>query len=110
VDIDPVLVSLLVSSLVLGLVRGKDNFKLDSQDDDRDKDFTGIRCPACKWRPTRSDTWACSPGCGEVWNTFATRGECPGCQRHWSNTQCTKCGVWSDHDAWYEERPGQDRR
>ena len=97
------------SLLVVGLVRGKDRILPDTLDDDRDKDFSGIRCPACKWRPTRSDTWTCSPGCGEVWNTFATGGECPGCQRHWSSTQCTKCGVWSDHDAWYEDK-SQDRR
>jgi hypothetical protein len=100
-DLDPF--SLLsVSFLIVGLVRGKDRLLPVTLDDDRDKDWSGIRCPACKWRPTRSDTWTCSPGCGEVWNTFETRGECPGCQRRWSSTQCTKCGVWSDHDAWYE--------
>jgi hypothetical protein len=86
---------------ILGFVRGKNRF-LPGIDDERRGDFTKIRCPACKWRPTKDDTWTCAPGCGEVWNTFATRGECPGCQRHWSKTQCTKCGVWSDHDRWYE--------
>ncbi len=90
-------------------VRNKDHFVPGLLEDDLDKDFSGIRCPSCKWRPGRADTWACSPGCGEVWNTFATRGECPGCQRRWPSTQCTRCGVWSDHDAWYEERP-QPRR
>ena len=106
---DSTFLSLVAPLLIVGLVHGKDRFKLDTLDEDHDKDFSGIRCPSCKWRPTRSDTWACSPGCGEVWNTFATRGECPGCQRHWSNTQCTKCGVWSDHEAWYEEKPQQRR-
>lgn len=101
--------------LVIGFVRGKDGvgnkdrFVPSIFEDDIDKDFSGIRCPSCKWRPTREDTWACSPGCGEVWNTFQTHGECPGCQRRWPSTQCTRCGVWSDHDAWYEERP-QPRR
>jgi hypothetical protein len=93
---------LLTLPLIVGLVRGKDRIAPGLLDD-LDKDFSGIRCPACKWRPTRSDTWACSPGCGAVWNTFATRGECPGCRRHWSKTQCTRCGVWSEHEAWYEE-------
>jgi hypothetical protein len=78
--------------------------KIDEKEDD--KDISGIRCPACQWRPTRHDMWSCD--CGEVWNTFATRGECPGCQRRWAKTQCTKCGTWSDHDAWYEDR--QQRR
>jgi hypothetical protein len=102
--------------LVIAFVRGKDRFvpsifyfQKQIEQDDIDKDFSGIRCPSCKWRPTREDTWACSPGCGEVWNTFQTHGECPGCQRRWPSTQCTRCGVWSDHDAWYEERP-QPRR
>ena len=100
------LLSLLAASLIVGLIRGKDRFVPKILEDDDDKDFSGIRCPSCKWRPTRSDTWVCSPGCGEVWNSFATRGECPGCQLNLSQTQCTRCCVWSDHDAWYEE-PGQ---
>jgi hypothetical protein len=102
---DYLVVPLASLPLVIGFVRGKDRFVPSIFEDDIDKDFSGIRCPSCKWRPGRADTWACSPGCGEVWNTFATRGECPGCQRRWPSTQCTRCGVWSDHDAWYEERP-----
>jgi hypothetical protein len=98
--------SLSLPFVVVAFVRGKDRIRPGVLDDN-DKDFSGIRCPACKWRPTRSDVWACSPGCGEVWNTFSTRGECPGCQRHWSQTQCTRCGVWSDHDAWYENPPAR---
>ena len=90
--------------LVIGFVRGKDHFVPRLLEDDVDKDFSGIRCPSCTWRPTRDDMWSCSPGCGETWNTFITHGECPGCQRRWPSTQCTRCGVWSDHDLWYEER------
>ena len=96
--------------LVIGFVRGKDGVKNKDRfvplpvDDDEDMDFSGVRCPACKWRPTRDDKWSCAPGCGEVWNTFATRGECPGCQRRWPRTQCMRCGEWSDHEAWYEEK------
>lgn len=106
-DVIGSLPGLLLAPLVVGLVRGKDRIIPLPVDDDIDKDFSGVRCPACKWRPSRTDTWACNPGCGEVWNTFATRGECPGCQRRWVNTQCTRCGVWSEHDAWYErpEKP-----
>jgi hypothetical protein len=99
--------SLLSLPPLVALVRGKDRTTPGILDDDVDKDFSGVRCPACKWRPTRTDMWSCSPGCGEVWNTFATRGECPGCQRFWSKTQCTRCGVWSDHDDWYEHGPSK---
>jgi hypothetical protein len=86
---------------VLAFVRGKDKITPDVRDREFD-DNAGIRCPACKWRPSRSDMWACD--CGEIWNTFATRGECPGCQKRWTKTQCTQCGTWSDHEAWYEEK------
>lgn len=63
----------------------------------------GIRCPSCKWRPSKTDLWGCFPGCGYSWNTFQTRGECPSCGKKWAKTQCRKCGVWHDHDAWYEQ-------
>lgn len=89
---------------MVAFVRGNSRFVPEILDDDKDKDFSGIRCPACRWRPTRHDTWACSPGCGEAFNTFITRGECPGCQRRWSQTQCNQCGTWSDHELWYEDR------
>jgi hypothetical protein len=88
---------------IVAFVRGTPRFTPDVRDKEDDRDFSGIRCPACKWRPTRNDTWMCE--CGEIWNTFATRGECPGCQKRWTKTQCRQCGTWSDHDAWYEKRP-----
>jgi hypothetical protein len=94
----------LLLPLIFGFVRGKDH-KLPFVIDDLDKDHSGIRCPSCKWRPARTDTWACAPGCGHAWNTFSTGGQCPGCQKLWSATQCIKCGQWSDHDAWYEDSP-----
>jgi hypothetical protein len=65
-------------------------------------EFTRIRCPACGWQPGKSSTWCCMPGCGHVWNTFETRGVCPGCDKEWTSTACLKCGVWSPHDDWYE--------
>jgi hypothetical protein len=51
-------------------------------------DFSRIRCPLCKWQPNKSHRWYCadcdhpenfSEGCGTSWNTFTTRGRCPGC-------------------------------
>jgi len=57
-----------------------------AEKDESDLHFPGIRCPLCKWRPSRSSRWMCwdsvypenfRDGCGTVWNTFETRGLCP---------------------------------
>ena len=101
---DPVL--LLLPFFVL-FVNGKDIIAPDLREG-LDDDGAGVRCPMCRWRPTRTDTWACNPGCGHVWNTFDTKGECPSCGKRWIATQCTKCGTWSNHDDWYE-RPRPER-
>ena len=78
------------------------------------RDFGRIRCPLCQWQPTSDSRWSCvsfgTPeppfdACGTVWNTFATRGKCPGCEHQWTWTTCLKCGIASKHDAWYEVRP-----
>jgi hypothetical protein len=58
-----------------------------------------IRCPKCRWQPGRDDRWMC--GCGQQWNTFDTRGVCPGCDAKWRDTQCLRCHEWSPHDDWY---------
>ena len=60
-----------------------------------------IRCPRCAWEPGRGDRWMCT--CLHVWNTFDTRGVCPGCGRRWLETQCLRCKAWSRHEDWYEE-------
>ena len=62
-----------------------------------------IYCPGCAWAPGRHDEWECRPGCGTVWNTFETRGRCPGCQKRWLVTVCLACFVSSLHEAWYHE-------
>jgi len=78
--------------------------------DERD-DMHGIRCPQCHWHPSASSRWSCIsrdapepafPGCGTVWNTFATKGRCPGCQHQWQWTSCLRCAEWSPHVEWYE--------
>lgn len=69
------------------------------------KDQTEIYCPKCKWRPGAEDRWICRPFCGTVWNTFWTRGICPGCSYQWHNTQCLACGQFSPHEAWYHYPP-----
>jgi hypothetical protein len=69
-----------------------------------------IRCPVCDWRPTADSRWSCSwsgapepffESCGTVWNTFTTRGQCPGCSHQWLWTSCLRCGEWSLHRDWY---------
>lgn len=65
-----------------------------------------IRCPRCAWEPRHHDRWSCHPGCGTSWNTFDTRGRCPGCGRQWLETACLACHRWSPHLDWYA--PGED--
>ena len=74
-------------------------------------DFSRIRCPRCRWQPKPSSRWMCSDcghseyffgGCGTAWNTFATRGLCPGCGHQWRWTTCLACGGWALHEEWYE--------
>ena len=78
------------------------------------RDFSRIRCPHCEWKPKSDSRWSCvsfgTPeppfeSCGTVWNTFSTRGKCPGCQHQWTWTTCLKCGMAAKHDEWYEEQP-----
>lgn len=81
-------------------------------------DATGtrrIRCPQCDWQPSESSRWSCvrvgppenySEGCGTVWNTFETGGQCPGCQHVWEWTSCLACFTWSRHVEWYETDAG----
>ena len=73
--------------------------------------LNGISCPLCSWRPTAEDAWCCQSqetpeppfqSCGTMWNTFATRGKCPGCSHQWRWTSCLRCGQWSLHEEWYE--------
>jgi len=65
-----------------------------------------LRCPRCRWRPRRHDRWICHPGCGFVWNTFETRGRCPGCAFQWAVTTCLACHETSPHLDWYA--PAED--
>src|SRR4051812_50068418 len=73
--------------------------------------FERIRCPLCEWRPSPSSTWACyaegTPEppfqwCGTSWNTFATRGRCPGCQHQWRGASGLGCGGRWLPEGWVE--------
>ena len=65
------------------------------------KENAEIYCPGCKYRPHHEDRWACTPTCGTSWNTFWTRGVCPGCGHKWQVTECPACKANSPHEAWY---------
>ncbi len=58
-------------------------------------------CPKCRWHPDPSSRWSCT--CYFVWNTFETRGQCPGCSRVWLHTECLSCSGWSPHEDGYHE-------
>ena len=90
----------------------------DNRPADEEDEFGGIRCPLCKWQPSKASRWFCdgtrSPevpfkGCGTGWNTFETRGRCPGCSHQWIWTSCLRCSGWSLHEDWYETA-GSDGR
>jgi hypothetical protein len=59
----------------------------------------GVCCPQCKWTPRARSLWFCK--CGYRWNTFDTRGLCPGCNHQWEVTACLQCGAMSPHAEWY---------
>ena len=89
--------------------RGEVTIKPETRRDES-ADFQRIRCPLCRWQPKASDRWLCGAcgepeyffaGCGASWNTFATRGLCPGCRHLWKWTICLRCQGWSRHDDWY---------
>lgn len=82
----------------------------ESKSEEEKSEFSRIRCPLCKWQPKASSRWCCAPceypeyfdsGCSTSWNTFSTRGRCPGCQHQWRWTICLSCHGWSLHEDWY---------
>lgn len=82
-----------------------------SPKDDEGDSSERIRCPLCDWTPAPSSKWCCygegTPEppfewCGTTWNTFQTRGRCPGCSHKWTWTSCLHCGGFSLHEDWYE--------
>lgn len=96
------MLDLSVVFTLIALVVGKRTPTVRIDDDDRDR-HRRVRCPACQWEPRHTDSWMCDPGCGHCWNTFLTRGECPGCEKLWRETACLRCGVWSRHADWYTD-------
>jgi hypothetical protein len=76
-----------------------------------DADRLRVRCPLCHWRPSAESLSYCQSedtpeppfnACGTAWNTFLTRGKCPGCGHQWKWTSCLRCHEASLHEDWYE--------
>jgi hypothetical protein len=59
-----------------------------------------IRCPLCAAVVSPDERWHCE-FCNCYWNTFATRGRCPGCNFRYPATVCGACDRMSHHDDWY---------
>jgi len=98
--------------LLLKDTRSPQHTVIDDPSLDEDAPFDGIRCPLCMWRPSPASRWSCHRSgpepffedCGTTWNTFSTRGRCPGCAHQWQWTMCLRCQAWSLHEEWYEEQ------
>lgn len=59
-----------------------------------------VSCPGCAAVPSATWDWQCS-FCHCIWDTFATRGECPNCAFVYPATQCLSCGQTFRHHDWY---------
>jgi Zn-dependent protease len=59
----------------------------------------GFACPQCKAPPPVGEFWRCA--CGQMFDTFATRGRCPRCARAFQFTACNSCNQMSPHPAFY---------
>lgn len=88
------------------------------QTDDAGSEFGRIRCPLCQWQPDAHSLWCCDDcghpeyffdSCGAIWNTFKTRGVCPGCGHLWRWTSCLRCYEWSLHEDWYAVESGKNQ-
>jgi len=100
--------SLFFNFLLFRRSPGFDDYSETEKLKDAPIDFSRIRCPLCRWQPNAASRWFCSDfnshdGCGTEWNTFDTRGICPGCKYRWHWTDCLRCFRSSPHEAWYAD-------
>ena len=59
-----------------------------------------IACPKCDWEPDGQPYWMCDE-CATTFDTFETTAICPGCRKHFEETQCIDCKEFSPHLDWY---------
>jgi hypothetical protein len=107
-DLSAALSPLLFKFYLFRKSPGFDDYSETEKLKDTPTTFSRIRCPLCAWQPRASSRWYCADtishdGCWTAWNTFDTRGRCPGCDYQWKWTDCLRCGASSPHEAWYED-------
>ena len=59
-----------------------------------------VMCPCCDAIPDGDARWQCE-FCWCAWNTFDTRGRCPGCDFTFPATFCPSCRRTTRHRDWY---------
>jgi Zn-dependent protease len=65
------------------------------------------RCPGCGKSPPRGEFWQCEH-CVTRFDTFATRGRCPGCGAWYLETACPHCHALHHVDVWYRPEDVRD--
>jgi tetratricopeptide (TPR) repeat protein len=63
--------------------------------------FGKVACPSCGWIPSGEPMWKCD-GCGERFDTFATRAKCPKCAKTHDTTSCIACKERPPHPDWWK--------
>ena len=64
-------------------------------------------CPGCGEAPPRGAYWQCEH-CVTRFDTFETRGRCPGCGAWYLETACPHCHASNHVDAWYRPAAGEE--
>jgi hypothetical protein len=65
-------------------------------------------CPRCYQAPPRGRHWVCDE-CETRFDTFETRGKCPGCGAWFLDTACPHCHESNHIDRWFLHRPDVGR-
>lgn len=56
-------------------------------------------CPTCKTSPPIGEYWKCGR-CGQPFDTFQTRAQCPNCRTQYDQTKCLDCGSLHPMHEW----------
>ena len=59
----------------------------------------GFACPSCRTAPPLGPFWKCG-ACGQSFDTFETRGVCPGCAHEYPVTMCLDCSEQRPMTEW----------
>ena len=59
----------------------------------------GFACPSCHTAPPLGSFWQCKQ-CGQSFDTFQTRAQCPHCSAKYAATTCLDCGESRPLEEW----------